>query len=167
MADGSGPVKTKAPGGLTPKQEAFVLAFLETGNASEAYRRSYECSGMKEASINREAKALTDNPKIASRLQVLQERAAAKVTLSRSWVLEQLMDNVEKAKLAADYTASNKALELLGKTDEVGSMFVERTNVTSDNRHHHSAEPVSPFNEFLAGAAGPRAKEPSEDSLPN
>ena len=26
---------------LTPKQEAFILAYLETGNASEAYRRAY------------------------------------------------------------------------------------------------------------------------------
>lgn len=162
MADGSGPI-----GGLTPKQEAFVLAYLETGNATEAYRRAYDCKSMKEATINREAKALTDNPKIATRLQVLQSRAAAKVALTRSWVLEQLMDNVTKAKEADDYNASNKALELLGKTDEIGGMFVDRSNVTSDNRHHHTAEPVSPFNEFLTGSAGPRAKEPPEESVPN
>lgn len=122
---------------------------------------------MKEASINREAKALTDNPKIATRLQVLQSRAAAKVTLTRSWVLEQLMDNVTKAKKADDFNASNKALELLGKTDEIGGMFVDRQNVTSDNRHHHSAEPVSPFNEFLAGVVGTGAKSPSEEPVQN
>lgn len=28
--------------GLTPKQEAFALAYVETGNASEAYRRAYD-----------------------------------------------------------------------------------------------------------------------------
>ncbi|SQE31532.1 Terminase small subunit [Mannheimia haemolytica] len=27
---------------LTPKQEAFCLAYIETGNASEAYRQAYE-----------------------------------------------------------------------------------------------------------------------------
>ena len=27
---------------LTPKQEAFCLAFLETGNAAQAYRRAYD-----------------------------------------------------------------------------------------------------------------------------
>jgi len=26
---------------LTPKQEAFALAYVETGNASEAYHRAY------------------------------------------------------------------------------------------------------------------------------
>lgn len=53
---------------LTPKQEAFCAAFIATGNASEAYRTAYNAKTMKAASVNREAKALTDNPKIASRL---------------------------------------------------------------------------------------------------
>lgn len=162
MADGS-----TGLGGLTPKQHAFVEAYLETGNATEAYRRAYDCTNMKEASINREAKALTDNPKIAARLQVLQERSAARVTLTRSWVLEQLMDNVEKAKLAADFAASNKALELLGKTDEIGGMFTDKSSVTSNNQHHHSAEPVSAFADFLAQAAGKSPEGTPEKPLPN
>jgi phage terminase small subunit len=162
MADGSGPI-----GGLTPKQEAFVHAYLETSNATEAYRRAYDAKKMSENALNVEAHRVLNHPKVTLRLRVLQERTAAKVTLTRSWVLEQLMDNVTKAKQADDYNASNKALELLGKTDEIGGMFIERQNVQSDNRHHHSAEPVSPFNEFLTGAAGPRAKEPPADPLQN
>ena len=31
---------------LTEKQEAFCRAFVETGNASEAYRRSYDAKNM-------------------------------------------------------------------------------------------------------------------------
>jgi phage terminase small subunit len=58
---------------LTPKQEAFCLAYLETGNASEAYRLSYAASGMSANSIGVEAAKLLDNPKIAHRLSVLQE----------------------------------------------------------------------------------------------
>jgi phage terminase small subunit len=38
-------------GGLTPKQEAFCLAYVETGNASEAYRRAYDTSRMKDGVI--------------------------------------------------------------------------------------------------------------------
>lgn len=53
---------------LTPKQEAFCLAFIETGNASEAYRRAYKAERMKPETVNREAKALLDNPKIAARI---------------------------------------------------------------------------------------------------
>jgi phage terminase small subunit len=53
---------------LTPKQERFVQAYIETGNATEAYRRAYRSDSMKPATVNREAKALLDNPKIAARL---------------------------------------------------------------------------------------------------
>lgn len=38
---------------LTQKQEAFALAYFETGNASEAYRRAYNAENMKPESINR------------------------------------------------------------------------------------------------------------------
>ena len=37
---------------LTPKQENFCLAYLETSNASEAYRRAYDSENMKPESIN-------------------------------------------------------------------------------------------------------------------
>ena len=53
---------------LTPKQDAFCWAYIETGNASEAYRRSYDFKASKPATINRSAKALLDNPKIAARI---------------------------------------------------------------------------------------------------
>ena len=57
--------------GLTPKQEAFALAYVETGNASEAYRRSYNAEKMKPETVNRTAKEQLDNPKIAARLAEL------------------------------------------------------------------------------------------------
>ena len=31
---------------LTIKQNAFAMAYIETGNASEAYRRSYDAGNM-------------------------------------------------------------------------------------------------------------------------
>lgn len=67
---------------LTQKQEAFCLAYIETGNASEAYRRVYKTSG-KESTVNREAKALLDNPKITARIAELRAPVVekAKVTL--------------------------------------------------------------------------------------
>ena len=32
---------------LTTKQEKFCKSFIETGNATEAYRRSYDCKNIK------------------------------------------------------------------------------------------------------------------------
>jgi phage terminase small subunit len=61
---------------LTQKQERFCLAYIETGNASEAYRRAYNTANMKPESVHRLAKALRDNIKIASRLAQLRKRAA-------------------------------------------------------------------------------------------
>ena len=61
---------------LTQKQEAFCLAYLETGNAAEAYRRAYDVAeAAKDSWIYVEATQLLDNPKITLRLEQLQEEA--------------------------------------------------------------------------------------------
>ena len=61
-------------GGLTPKQEAFCLRYLETGNASEAYRLAYDAKGMKPASVSRKAFELLENVKITAFLADLKAR---------------------------------------------------------------------------------------------
>lgn len=69
---------------LTPKQEAFCLAYIETGNASEAYRVAYDASKMKPATINRKAKVELDKGKIRARIDELRKPVveAAQVTLA-------------------------------------------------------------------------------------
>ena len=57
---------------LTPKQEKFAQAYVQTGNASEAYRSSYNTKGSA-SSVNRMAKEMLDNPKISSRVQEIRE----------------------------------------------------------------------------------------------
>jgi phage terminase small subunit len=130
------------------KQEAFVAAYLETGNASEAYRRAYDAKGMNAATINREAHALLEHPKIAPRLSEIRTKAAEQVALSKAWVLDRLMRHAQvclgevpiKLKMRQprtsdvleiethmpDAAGANRALELLGK--EL-SMFVDRKEV--------------------------------------
>lgn len=56
---------------LTPKQEKFCNIYLECGNASEAYRRAYSCSKMKDKTVNRMAFDLINNRKITARLNEL------------------------------------------------------------------------------------------------
>jgi len=41
--------------GLTIKQEAFCQAYIEKGNASEAYRMAYAADKMKPETVNRNA----------------------------------------------------------------------------------------------------------------
>lgn len=130
---------------LTPKQEAFCLAYVETGNASEAYRRSYSAGKMKAATINVKASELLADGKIAVRVKELRDAVTAKaqkrLEISKDWVLEQLVENVKMAKQAEpvldhegnptgeykqNLAAGNRALELIGK--ELG-MFVDRREV--------------------------------------
>lgn len=75
---------------LTPKQEAFCHAYLETGNASEAYRRSYSCSKMKAETINRKAKELLDNGKITARVRLLQSELKKSSDIKKKDLLEEL-----------------------------------------------------------------------------
>jgi phage terminase small subunit len=57
---------------LTIKQEKFCLAYIETGNASEAYRRAYDCKKMSANAIAVNASRLMDNTKVALRVAELQ-----------------------------------------------------------------------------------------------
>lgn len=80
-----------AKGDLTDKQAAFITAFVETNNATEAYRRAYSTKNMKEATINREAHELLKTPKIAARIAELKKGVfdAAKLTIER--IVEEYM----------------------------------------------------------------------------
>lgn len=62
---------------LTPKQEAFALAYVETGNAAEAYRRAYDVrAATQHSSIYTNASKLLDNAKVMQRVRDLQAQAA-------------------------------------------------------------------------------------------
>jgi len=100
------------------RHERFAQELAKGKSQSEAYQNA----GYEPSEPN--ASRLTRNDKVQARVAELQERAVENVMLSREWVLEQLVDNATKAKLAGDFGPSNQALNLLGK--ELG-MFVERT----------------------------------------
>lgn len=91
--------------GLTPKQEAFALAFFETGNAAEAYRRAYEVDpNAKDNWIYVEASQLLDHPKVALRLKSLQEQAERHSIFTR----QKALDEYEEArKLAMNEAVAN------------------------------------------------------------
>lgn len=75
---------------LTPKQEAFCLSYLKTGNASEAYRQAYSAENMKPESVNRKAKDVLDNVKIRARLEELNAGAVSDAVMTRREALERL-----------------------------------------------------------------------------
>lgn len=75
---------------LTPKQEAFCNYYMETGNASEAYRKAYSCSKMKNESINSKAYEMLKKGEITVRIQELQNEVKNKFDLSKERILAEL-----------------------------------------------------------------------------
>jgi phage terminase small subunit len=112
---------------LTPKQEAFCLAYIETGNASEAYRRAYDASRMKPETINRAAKKCLDNGKIGTRLQELRQPAidAARVTLDSH--LKRLARLSELAEAEGKFSAAVTAEIARGKA---AGLYTEKMELT-------------------------------------
>jgi len=83
---------------LTPKQEAFIRAYLETGNASEAYRRAYITGKMKPSTIWRNAHALLGNNKVATRLAELQSAAQKRHDVTLDSITAFLFEDRELAR---------------------------------------------------------------------
>lgn len=130
---------------LTPKQEKFCLVYVETGSASEAYRQAYDVKpDTKPANINRQAKAIIDNPKIASRIKELQKPAqdAAMVTLEQH--VKKLQELRDAAQSNEKYDAAIKAEVSIGKAC---GLYTEKVDVTSGGKaikatwHVHPVKP--------------------------
>lgn len=79
---------------LTIKQENFCLAYVETGNASEAYRRSYDIGDMLPASINSKAFELLENVKITNKIESLREAVVERHKIT----VDDLLAELEEAR---------------------------------------------------------------------
>jgi hypothetical protein len=69
---------------LTPKQEAFAQAFVETGDATAAYKAAYDASGMQPTTIKSSAWTVRHNPKVAARIHALRGAVASAFVLNEA-----------------------------------------------------------------------------------
>ena len=105
---------------LTPKQEAFALAYVETGNASEAYRRAYNAGNMKPSVIAVKASELLANGNVAVRVAELQAAHVERHEITVDDILRELEEaralaaGGEKPQPAAMVAASMGKAKLLG-----------------------------------------------------
>ena len=80
---------------LTDKQVAFSYAFVETGNASEAYRSAYDVGAdAKPAGIWANASKLMANPSIAEKVAEVR----AQLQQARHFTVLAAMDELEQAR---------------------------------------------------------------------
>src|SRR5699024_6574709 len=99
---------------LTPKQESFCQLYIELGNASEAYRQSYDADSMNENTVHRNASALMDNNKIATRLNQIRKEHSMRHNITVDTLLLELEEarktaldasKLEKLQVAAAVSA--------------------------------------------------------------
>jgi len=73
---------------LTPKQEKFAQLYVELGNASEAYRRSYNVKETtKDTTINVKASELLSNGNVSVRVKELQENLKQKNQITKQDII--------------------------------------------------------------------------------
>lgn len=103
---------------LTPKQEAFASAYIETGNASEAYRRSYNAEKMNANALAVNASRLLDNANVALRIEDLKKAIIVKHNITIDSILAELE---EARQLAMETGKAGPAVQAsMGKAKLVG-----------------------------------------------
>lgn len=105
---------------LTEKQEAFCRAFVETGNASEAYRRSYDAKNMAQNTIAVKASEMLNKDNISVRLQQLREVHQKRHNVTVDSLVAEL-EEIKNVALSAETPQSSAAVAaVLGKAKLMG-----------------------------------------------
>jgi phage terminase small subunit len=112
---------------LTPKQEAFAQAYIETGNATEAYRRAFGDKKWAEGALHVQASKLLSKPKVRLRVDALQAMHAKRHNLT----VDDLVDELEEARsLAKEIGQASAAVgATMGKAKLLG-LVIDKTEQT-------------------------------------
>ena len=107
---------------LTPKQESFCQLYIELGNASEAYRQSYDADSMNEHTVHVKASELLSNGKVTARLEQIRAEHKKRHNITIDTLLLELEEarqialspELEKPQTAAAVSATMGKAKLLG-----------------------------------------------------
>ncbi|MEO9231615.1 MAG: terminase small subunit [Devosia sp.] len=142
-------------GKITIKQEAFCRAYIETGNASEAYRQAYPGKKQKPETINRSAFDLTQHPKIAARLAELKAQHAKRHNLT----VDDLIAELEEARqiAMASYPTPQASAAIAGTMGKARLLGFDKQIVSGD--------PANPIQQHITVSF--IAANPQNDQLLN
>lgn len=114
---------------LTPKQEAFARAYVETGNASEAYRSAYNVGKKtKTETVNKRASELLANGEVTGRVAALQSQAVERTLVT----VESLTVKLEEARLHAlkDEKGASAAVSAIMGMAKLHGLLIDRGELT-------------------------------------
>lgn len=151
---------------MTPKQEAFARAYVETGNASQAYRMAYDAENMSEQVVWNEASKLLQHREVSVRVAALQSKAQKKHEITIEKLTEMAMLAYKESQRVSNTgqmqtAAMVKAAEFLGK---LHGLIVEKREIT----HKDSVEDLADAelaNIARTGRNGATAKANSTSQL--
>ena len=83
---------------LTPKQEAFCNYYIETGNASEAYRRAFCCKKMSDKTVWVKASMLLSEDKVRVRVKELQDELQKRSDITKDETVN-ILTNIARANI--------------------------------------------------------------------
>lgn len=118
---------------LTPKQEAFARAYVETGSPSEAYRKAYNAEKMSPEAVKVEGSRLCDHPNVSLLIAKLREEAFKRHRLT----VDDLLNELEEARMAAYNQEKPQAAAMvaasMGKAKLLGLEAPTKTELTGPN----------------------------------
>ena len=117
---------------LTIKQERFCMVYVETGNASEAYRQAYNAENMKEASINVNASKLLTDAKIALRIKELKSGHTKRHELTIDDLVKQL-EEARQVALTLENPQCSAAISATMGTAKLLGLVVDKTDIKLTN----------------------------------
>ena len=114
---------------MTPKQEQFARLYVETGNASEAYRQAYNADNMKPETVTNEAYKLLQTPDISAMVDDLKAEARQRHAVTVDDLLHEL-EQARAAALTAPTPQSSAAVSAtMGKAKMLG-LLVDKAEIS-------------------------------------
>jgi phage terminase small subunit len=117
---------------LTQKQEAFALAYVETGNASEAYRRAYDVTNEAADWIKVNASQLLSDTNVALTVFEMQEAARNRTLVTVESITRELEEVRIRAIANDDLAPANTAI--MGKA-KVNGLITDKVQATMKLTH--------------------------------
>jgi len=116
---------------MTPKQEKFCQTYIECGNASKAYRQSYDAEKMNANSIHKAAYKLLHHEKVNARIAQLRNENLKRHHITVDSLTAELD---ETRKLAIDKGQSSAAVSaIMGKAKLHGLLSDKLQQLTFDD----------------------------------